>query len=552
MTGGEVESSLGPAKHAFQGDISCLERFISRLRTATITTHQNALVEAVIDTVIDIVVDDQRKLLASISKALDEIELSMGKDVNSPQSWRDFPPRWRNHLFHQSETIGYFISRTPELSTASPATSRAFTRGRALKQAEKQLEGAIQRLEGTYQVLMSSMSILESERAIEQAEVVTRLTNLAFFFIPLTFVSGLFGMNLVEFDQKLTVVMWVGISLGVTAAAYIIRFRHPLVTAAYHTPQTIRRMRWDMLAARTRRWMQVLRSPSFRLIPFLFFSLLGVAVWLAATKPPTDEAKIGITATLPVATWLLEPGRGVSNKQRRFRWRERALTVLLFAGAGVGLWAVATSTLPVDSRIGLGLVVFRFPVLFTLTSSHSVIPRQIDSVVWCYITPGRRARLPAHPLWFDAARAVLCSVLGVALWKLFTSPLSDATKIGVAVGAMGVPLMLLGLPFRMPSVVLDTDGMSVMRVISVITWGGVFGFLPIQAVGIWKVSTASSLSVDAKLGIGVVINTGLSALSLMLQIPRLKSLEYERETHPEDRLVPGMVYAPRSSTVPPP
>lgn len=39
------------------------------------------------------------------------------------------------------------------------------------------------------------MSLIESKKAITQAEQVTKLTQLAFFFIPLTFVAGLFGMN---------------------------------------------------------------------------------------------------------------------------------------------------------------------------------------------------------------------------------------------------------------------------------------------------------------------------------------------------------------------
>lgn len=42
---------------------------------------------------------------------------------------------------------------------------------------------------------MSFLAIEESRRAIEQAEVVRRLTSLAFFFIPLTFTTGIFGMN---------------------------------------------------------------------------------------------------------------------------------------------------------------------------------------------------------------------------------------------------------------------------------------------------------------------------------------------------------------------
>ncbi|KAH6651316.1 hypothetical protein F5144DRAFT_589559 [Chaetomium tenue] len=436
-----------------------------------IKVHYNLLI---LDTILTIVVEDQRKLLVSISKALDEIELSMGRDLKSPQSWRDFPPGWRNHLFHQSQTIAYFLARVPELSAPLPPTSRKPAQIRILERAEKELEATMRRLEGTYQVLMSSMSILESERAIEQAEVVTRLTNLAFFFVPLTFVSGIFGMNVVEFDQKLTVAMWVAISLGVTAATYFIRFRRPLVGAVHQTPQAIRRMRLDILAARMRRWAQVLRhlASDYNLIPLLLLGLMGVAVWLAATLPATDETRIGVIPSLAVITQLLEPGNIISNRLRWVRPSQAIIKLALFIGAAVGLWAIATSTLPIDTRI----------VLFTLTSSHTIMPAMMDSVAWCYLTPKLRVRLLVHPLLFDTTRAALCSVMGVALWKLFTSSLSDDSKIGVAIGTMAW-------------VRISSWG-GLAKAIALIPWGGVLGFLPIQAVATWKVSTAASLAVS--------------------------------------------------------
>jgi hypothetical protein len=170
MTGGEVESKQRSPERAFQDDGSYLERFLSKLKTANLAPpFGHKTTEAVVDTIIAIVLEDQRKLLASISKGLDEIELSMGTDMSSPQSWRDYPPRWRNHLFHQSETIAYYLSGVPECSAASPSSARTPTRDEILKRAEKQVEASMRLLEGTYQVLMSFMSILESERAIDQA-----------------------------------------------------------------------------------------------------------------------------------------------------------------------------------------------------------------------------------------------------------------------------------------------------------------------------------------------------------------------------------------------
>jgi hypothetical protein len=47
----------------------------------------------------------------------------------------------------------------------------------------------------------SLLSIQESKRSIEEAHAITRLTQLAFVFLPLTFVTGVFGMNIKPFKD---------------------------------------------------------------------------------------------------------------------------------------------------------------------------------------------------------------------------------------------------------------------------------------------------------------------------------------------------------------
>jgi hypothetical protein len=49
--------------------------------------------------------------------------------------------------------------------------------------------------------LRAEMSLLESRRGIAEAESVTRLTELAFIFIPLTFVSSIFSMQVNELSS---------------------------------------------------------------------------------------------------------------------------------------------------------------------------------------------------------------------------------------------------------------------------------------------------------------------------------------------------------------
>lgn len=68
---------------------------------------------------------------------------------------------------------------------------------------QRTLEEAIQLevfLMQTFQLLMSSISVQESHLSSEQVKRTTRLTQLAFIYIPLSFVTGIFGMNLKELN----------------------------------------------------------------------------------------------------------------------------------------------------------------------------------------------------------------------------------------------------------------------------------------------------------------------------------------------------------------
>ncbi|KAB5578903.1 hypothetical protein GE09DRAFT_1215039 [Coniochaeta sp. 2T2.1] len=59
-----------------------------------------------------------------------------------------------------------------------------------------------ERCQEVQQSLRAEMSLLESKRGIEEAESVSRLTELAFIFIPVTFVASLFSMQIKELADE--------------------------------------------------------------------------------------------------------------------------------------------------------------------------------------------------------------------------------------------------------------------------------------------------------------------------------------------------------------
>lgn len=70
-------------------------------------------------------------------------------------------------------------------------------------------------------VLMNSMAIAESQEAIVQAKRVTKLTFLAFIFVPLSFTTSVFGMNVRELDQN-QISLWAWFALSVPMLALTI------------------------------------------------------------------------------------------------------------------------------------------------------------------------------------------------------------------------------------------------------------------------------------------------------------------------------------------
>ena len=74
-------------------------------------------------------------------------------------------------------------------------------------------------------VLMNSIAIQESKRAIRQAERVEKLTFLAFVFVPMSFTSSFFGMNIKELgNDKVSIWAWVIMTFSVLAFTLLLFF----------------------------------------------------------------------------------------------------------------------------------------------------------------------------------------------------------------------------------------------------------------------------------------------------------------------------------------
>ena len=230
-----------------------------------------------------IVCEDLSNVLAQMSCTLDLIELSLSDDrvlQSSMPLWRDMLGRWRNSLFHQSTSLTYLLdSLKSDVGTLGSAADKAAGRDsmtRRLSRLDKKLERTRARIEAAFQALMSTMSIVESERAIQETEAVSKLTYLAFFFIPLSLVAGVFGMNVIvsppnfldlgicvdvvpkEFSNKLTWWMWFSVSIGATAFTYLALYWRELFRALGRLPKLIKSMSVRGLSRMAFQWLRIL------------------------------------------------------------------------------------------------------------------------------------------------------------------------------------------------------------------------------------------------------------------------------------------------------
>jgi len=97
----------------------------------------------------------------------------------------------------------------------------------------------------------------------------------------------------------------------------------------------------------------------------------------------------------------------------------------------------------------------------------------------------------------------MLAALGVGLWKLFSGTASDATKIGVAIGAIGYPLGMIGMALmerseNKPPLFLTPLSIYVLALGTSSIFGVIF----------WRVCI-SPLSVAGKVGVGAGIIVSL-------------------------------------------
>ena len=161
------------------------------------------------DRLFNIICGDTLEVTHLMHSALSEIGHDILDDTiiqNRLLHWRHFLENLDVGLRQLQDSLQDFIAFLVPLNAAQQNTSSSRAEAGStltlletrLKVTLKEISDLRQRAISSDNSLMANMNIIESKRGIAEAESVTKLTELAFLFIPLTFSASIFGMQVRE------------------------------------------------------------------------------------------------------------------------------------------------------------------------------------------------------------------------------------------------------------------------------------------------------------------------------------------------------------------
>ena len=215
IKGGEVTTSR-VSRECFSYFRSCLQRFKDQLQDSTkLRELKEDTTQCLKQIILRFILDDHMEIMSDFREALDFIDQHLSNDRvlrECLQTWRVLLGQWKRNLSNDLMSLAYAAqSLLPKLGIGEDDrivgddALKPFRRTDSIPppsqvdfdNVTKGVESLSKRAESTFQAMTSTMAIVESREAIAQAATISKLTNLAFVFIPLTFTASLFGMNIV-------------------------------------------------------------------------------------------------------------------------------------------------------------------------------------------------------------------------------------------------------------------------------------------------------------------------------------------------------------------
>ncbi|KAH3981508.1 hypothetical protein HBH64_143280 [Parastagonospora nodorum] len=139
------------------------------------------------------------------------------------------------------------------------------------------LQYCIDLIERCSSSLLAEMQIVDSRRSITEAESISKLTELAFVFIPLSFVASLFSMQIHQLSNGVSVYLFVLVAIIFVVLAYAIRLSVRSSSIVDHKNEMLRQLREDS-------GLQYNQSIPTRIFLAWSTRILGTAAWRSTKK----------------------------------------------------------------------------------------------------------------------------------------------------------------------------------------------------------------------------------------------------------------------------
>ncbi|KAH8805285.1 hypothetical protein F5884DRAFT_859896 [Xylogone sp. PMI_703] len=174
----------------------------------------------------EIVRRDIIEFLRRLNDVLEGINLEILDDITMEDRlaiWRKLITRAQLELPELQQSLVNFFSSLGDQGTVTRENDQVNGASNDFKDLSEQIDNMLRRLNIVSSSLTSNMALLDSRRSIAEAQSVTKLTELAFFYIPLTFAATLFGMQIEQFENRAPLSIFIGLGVLFTALSYSVR-----------------------------------------------------------------------------------------------------------------------------------------------------------------------------------------------------------------------------------------------------------------------------------------------------------------------------------------
>lgn len=186
------------------------------------TSHSGGLHDP-ITVLLRIAEHDTRTFLRSLEWALDDIcndSLDEFLLTHRLSYWRELMNEFEKEVPEISTRLEHFVRSVFGSDDDPSLPDEVKNIVRAVNQDVARVKT---RLDEAYADLRVDMQFNESRRSLNETQSVTRLTELAFAFIPLSFCASLFSMSIQELDSGVPVWIFIVTAIAMVTLAYSVR-----------------------------------------------------------------------------------------------------------------------------------------------------------------------------------------------------------------------------------------------------------------------------------------------------------------------------------------